>query len=299
MNRPMLGLWPYVWRRCLAVGIVILISLRLALSPGSNPVLVFGLVLLASCSLMRNSGWLWRVACKVRRFRTARHDRVILHYAPELANDSDMTSLLVNCQAEISRLEERFGFRLRGRVVVFLFADYREIAKAFGAGYGGTALSLANAILIAENNWAQEAMRHELTHLFASRWNQLAPPLFNEGLAVWLQQTDCGQPIDKVARAFLRNRHVKLPLLLKSKFFFAEPHRHACYVLAGSFTGFLIRRYGWSQYRKLFRICNGKRYRAKFAKCLGVSLEKAEWQWRNEITVMEILNRRLGRDICL
>lgn len=85
------------------------------------------------------------------------------------------------------------------------------------------------------------------------------------------------------------------PLVFLSKSFFAEPQRYSCYVLAGSFTGFLIRRYGWKSYRKLYRLCDGIRFKAKFQKCFGISLEKAEWQWRNEVMVMPILNRRLGR----
>jgi hypothetical protein len=65
----------------------------------------------------------------------------------------------------------------------------------------------------------------------------------------------------------------------------------------GSFTGFLIRRYGWAPYRKLFRRCDGSRFRNKFEKCFGVTLAKAEWQWRTEIMVMDILKRRRGRDV--
>jgi hypothetical protein len=67
--------------------------------------------------------------------------------------------------------------------------------------------------------------------------------------------------------------------------------------LAGSFTGFLLRRHGWEAYRRLYRLCDGLRFRAKFEKCFGVTLEKAEWQWRNEMTVPEILKRRLGRSV--
>jgi hypothetical protein len=66
-------------------------------------------------------------------------------------------------------------------------------------------------------------------------------------------------------------------------------------LLAGSFTGYLIRRFGWDRYRKLYRRCDGVRFRAKFQKYIGVSLEQAEWRWRNELIVMPILNNRLGR----
>jgi hypothetical protein len=114
---------------------------------------------------------------------------------------------------------------------------------------------------------------------------------------VWLQETYGGLPIDKAARPYLDSWGFDLNSLLDPQFFFAERNRNACYVLAGSFTGFLIRRHGWERFRNLYRKCDGKRFPVKFKKCYGVTLEKAEWQWRNEIIVMEILNRRLGKNI--
>src|SRR5208337_906949 len=100
---------------------------------------------------------------------------------------------------------------------------------------GGAALSFANSIFIAVDNCVQQSKRHEFAHLFSFRWSLLAPPLLSEGLSVWLQETAWGQPIDTVVRPLLGNQSLRLPSLLQSKFFFAEPHRHACYVLAGSF----------------------------------------------------------------
>lgn len=281
MNRPILSLWPYLWRALLPAVLL--------------PVPIAGVLLLL---WGWRSRWLWQLARHVRRFRTTSCGRVVLHYAPEIDNKWDIPTLLLRCQTGLDSLTERFGAPLRGRAVVYLFADHKDIGKIFGANYGGTALSSANAIVVAVNNCFQESMRHEFAHLFSARWSLLAPPLLSEGLSVWLQETAWGHPIDAVVRPLLGNRSLKLPLLLESSFFFAEPHRNSCYVLAGSFTGFLIRRYGWPPYRKLFHLCDGKHFRAKFEKCFGVNLERAEWQWRNEIIVMEILNRRLSRNAC-
>jgi hypothetical protein len=242
--------------------------------------------------------WLWRFTRQVRRFRTVTNGRIALHFAPELNDKWHMPTLLQRCQEELNLLTERFGSPLRGHVVVFLFAFYRDIGTIFGPRYGGAALSFANAIVIADDNNVQESMRHEFAHLFSARWNLFAPPLLKEGLSVWLQETIWGQSIDNAARLSLGNPSLRIPLLLKPSFFFAEPQRHACYALAGSFTGFLVRRFGWQQYHKFFRHCNGIRFRAKFKKCFGVTLEKAEWQWRNEVNIMPILNARVRRNTC-
>ncbi len=183
-------------------------------------------------------------------------------------------------------------------MTVFLFANHRDIGKVFGPFIAGKALRIANAIAIAHDTNVQELVRHELAHLFSWRWNLLAPPLLSEGLSVWLQEAWGGQPIDWAARRELANPNLKMRLLLNPRFFYSKPpQRQSCYVLAGSFTGFLIRRFGWQQYRKCYRLCNGRRFQAKFKACFGLSLEQAEWKWRNEILAMEVLVRRLGWNI--
>jgi hypothetical protein len=302
LARPILSLWPYLWRAFLHSGLLIVALLLqvVLVSVVHAPSAVVCAGAFVSILFWRGrSGWHWRLIAQVRRFRTVSDDRVVLHYAPELHSKWNMQVLLERCHAELDRLVDQFGSPLRGRTAVFLFASHQEFGGIFGPGYGGTALLLANAIVIADDTNIQEMLRHEFAHLFSGRWNRQAPPLLSEGLSVWLQETSGRQPIERVARPLLGNRGLKLPLLLDPTFFFAEHQRHACYLLAGSFTGFLMRRYGWKQYRKLYRQCDGVQFGANFEKCLGVTLEKAEWQWRNELIVLEIMNRRLGRDVCL
>jgi hypothetical protein len=234
--------------------------------------------------------WLWRLVRRVWHFRTLSDKRIVVHYDPQLEDKWNWSKLMERCHVELDNLRQQFGFSLPRRPVVFLFSSWLDINKVFGRACAGTALPAATAIVVGQDTNLERVMRHELTHLFSARWNQLAPPLLNEGLAVWLEQA--GRPIDIAARPLLANRNLKLRFLLKRKFFYSEPYRPSCYVLAGSFTGFLIRRYGWKPYRKLYRRCDGLRFDAKFQRCFGVSFEKAEWQWRNQLIVMEILNRR-------
>jgi hypothetical protein len=292
MSRPVLSLWPYLWR---ASSLFVLLAV-LALQPDYTLAMSIGKAAVWVVLFGWRFWWLWLFARQVRRFRTVSEGEIVLHHAPELNAVWDMSVVLRRCREELDHLTKRFGFPLRGRVVVFLFASYRDIGKIFGARYGGMALVQANAIVIACDTNVLESMRHEFAHLFSAWWSAVAPPFLSEGLSVCLQGTECGQPLDEAARPWLGNRDFKLPLLLKPRFFFDESRQYACYVLAGSFTGFLIRRYGWPQYRKLFRLCRGTRLRAKFQKCLGVTLEKAEWQWRTEVAVMTVHNRRLRRD---
>ena len=238
--------------------------------------------------------WLWRFARRVRGFRTIENDRVVLHYEFGLDRHRDLRLLLRWCREDHDRLARLFRFTLRRPPVIYLFRHNRDIAQLFGPQYGATALGPPTAVVLADDMNVSETLRHEIVHLFAARWGVGAPPLLSEGLAVWLQETEFGENIDAAARPWVCESKLKLDSLLDIRFFFAEPHRHACYLLAGSFTGFLLRRFGWPAYRRLYRMCDGSRFRAKLEKCFGVSLQEAERQWRHEVLAMSPWCRQAG-----
>ena len=289
MVRPFLSLWP-IWLRAffpIALGVC-----WWALGPSVETIPVAVVAVVTALLGVLQDRLYYRLYGGIRQFRTVTSRRVTLHYAPGLADQWDFAALLERCETELDHLIKWFGFPLRRRPVVFLFAKYQEIQRIFGPGYGGTALASVNAIVVADESNLGELIRHELAHLFSARWNRLAPPLLSEGLSTCLQGTETDRPIDVRARPLLANRDLTLARLLDRKFFFSKPNAHACYTLAGSFTGFLIRRYGWERYRRFYRRCVGPCFRAQFVRCFGVSLDKAEWQWRTELLVMEVLNRR-------
>ncbi len=292
MVRPFLSLWP-IWLEALVLPIPLVVC---TWSSGPS-VSIFSL---AGISILL-FGWharpYWRLCKQIRQFHTIASCRVVLHYSPRLDDQLDFSVLLQRCEKELDELTQRFGFRLRRRVVVFLFASYRDVGKVFGPAYAGIALSPLNAVVIANDMNLKRMVRHELAHLFSNRWNLHAPPLLQEGLSVWLEGSRASQPTDIATWLSLADQDLRVPQLLNRKFFFSKAHVYACYALAGRFTGFLIRRYGWERYRRFYRRCYGPRFRAQFTRCFGVSLEKAEWQWRNELLVMEVLNRR--RKSCL
>lgn len=281
----------------LAIQCIFILNLLFSPNPVPESFLFahIGITALLAAAFGCQHRWLWQFCRHVRRFATVENARIVLHYEPELKREKVISAFLQSCEKELDNLTRWFDSPLRGRVNVFLFAHWRDISAIYGSGYGGFAILRANAIVIARDNCVPETMRHELAHLFAFRWSVQAPPLLSEGLPVWLQGSYWGQSIDDEARKLIRRAYPRLSKLLRSRFFFAEEQRHSCYLLAGSFTGFLIRRYGWDRFRQLYRRCDGTRFAAKFEKCFGISLDKADWQWRNEVMVLPNLNRRLGR----
>jgi hypothetical protein len=299
MGRPLLSLWPFAWRIFLAIALLTAGLWFLGGLLFSTSVERLALVLGAEFPLLACAGvlcWhlLGRLAWRAWGFRTVASPRVVLHYAAELEASWDLSLLRQRLEATLDDLTGLFGFPLRRRPVVFFFRSHKEFPPLAGAGSHGLAIVAVNAICLAADTDLRAMMRHELAHLFAARWKLLAPGLLFEGLPTWLQGSWCDRPLDGAAAALLRSGGMPLSSLLGRQPFIAGPRRDACYVLAGSFTGFLIRRFGWHRYRALYRRAGPVGFAATFRKVLGMSLAEAEGQWRDEVLAAET-STRVGR----
>jgi hypothetical protein len=252
---------------------------------------VFAIQLLTiPLAALPHNRWQLRLLWRVRNFQTVRAGRIVLHFDPEVRAVCSPNHVLQQCQAYLEQLGLTFGFAIRRRTAVYLFATCEEIGTIIGNAVGGYALFGPNALFIGCDDSLNEAIPHELTHLFASRWSWNAPPLLTEGLATWLQKTWGTYEIDTCANRALNEVDLSLPQLLKQKLFYEIRHRHCRYAVAGSFTGFLIRRYGWDQYRKLYRSCNGGKFRPKIEKRYGKTLEQLEKEWRFDLVLRTMLD---------
>jgi hypothetical protein len=244
----------------------------------------------------------WRSVCRVRRFlmpwlmnrsgptmrpfleavwnfQTLSRQTATLHYDRRLKREIVPELILVRCDEELRLLSHRFGFQLY-QPAIFLFPDHYSISDIFGPNCGGLAFQGLNAIVIGNSDYIAEDIRHELVHLFAGRWSTRTPPLLTEGLAVCLQRTLGGIPLEAQTRRKGGRHNWNLQSLTDADFFFCNEYRHACYVLAGSFTAFLIERWGWQAYRTLYRSCRPHFMEWAFKRALGISFDEAEAEWR-------------------
>jgi hypothetical protein len=239
--------------------------------------------------------WLWRLTWQTWRFRARTTSRVILYCSAQTESRWDLAVILRRIESEMEELTQRFGFGLRSRVAVFLFPSWRDVAKVFNRELTGAAFGEANAVFLAEDTFVVEMIRHELCHLFSARWNAQAPLILSEALATWWQNTFDGRPVDTSAETLVQDRSLDVPSLLKTKGFVSGSRRQDYYLLAGGFTGFLIRRFGWESYRKFYRSAHRFNFRSRFQKVFGVSLDRAERQWRYDKLARELVARTLHR----
>lgn len=240
--------------------------------------------------------WRWRLCRRVAGFGTARRGRVWFLISAGLAGSVDLLQLVRWAESDLDLLAHIFKDTILSPLIVILVPSRSEVAAVFGRPMGGLALNDADTVILTADCPVREVLRHELVHLFAARWNRWAPPLLAEGLAVFLQGTQHGRRVHDEAGDLIPFHEADIHRLLDPSGFFAEEHRHACYTLAGGFTGFLIRRFGWDGYRDLYRNANHRTFRYRFQKQFGLALEDAWRHWHDEARAMDVLNRRLDED---
>ncbi len=151
--------------------------------------------------------------------------------------------------------------------------------------YGGWAHTLAESVFVVYYGDIEQAYRtllHEWTHLITARWNEDAPALFKEGAAVATQYHD--EPLQAHARAlYYLNYFHKCSLLyfVDSERFYDPDWKHATYAWAGSFTLYLLERFGLPRFRRFFHRLATQSPDEAFQAEFEMSLGQAELLWRD------------------
>lgn len=239
------------------------------------------------------SFWLWRLSRRVVGFCTMASDRVSLLFPAGLDEVIQLQELIQWSEMDLDDLSQRFGIRLPRRLTIVLTSSHRDLTEDFGRPMGGTVLTHANAVLLAADCPLREGLRHELAHLFAFRWNTCPPPLVQEGLAVWLQAATPGQTVTAEVRDQALSFGTDPSQMLDSRYFFDPYRMNVSYTLAGEFTGFLIRHFGWDHYRSFYGKVSRLTFRSVFQRHFGMSFEEAWWRCHDESVEMARLKLRL------
>jgi hypothetical protein len=247
---------------------------------------------------------LWRLGHHYRRILKGRilygtSRSWTLRYPAALRGSMDVESvqrLVEQTVRELDAVFARDGRPARGyfsapalpndAITVFIYPSPEAVEQAFGRNVAGVALPHNNCIVIPFTGLPllQEVLRHELAHLYITRaWARATPPLLSEGLPVWLQQSVLGVKIDRIAAHWIEQGKGDLRPLLKKKSFKIRAQGFQSYALAGSFTGFLLRRFGRDVYLSFYEsMYNGWHFDRKFTEHFGLTLESAENEWQRE-----------------
>lgn len=230
---------------------------------------------------------LWNFGRKVRKFQRLTFPDLDLFVAPELENATDWQNLANQITEVQKELQNRFGFPLKHRLTVFIFPTMSEISSIFRGISAGVAMPYGDGVAFAwevlkTTKVLQEPLRHELAHLFAYRLGKGQPVFKREGLSEWLQETEEGLPIDLQALSEILSGN-ELPLLHLFNDDYFRTSEPESYFFAGSFTGFLIERFGWDAYCRFYSASDSRNFEREFEKHFSMNLLTAEMLWKKTL----------------
>lgn len=231
-----------------------------------------------------------RFSLSTRGFKVRTGDKVQVRYSCRLDSILNINEYIATCEKILTESCQAFGLSLRRRLIVFLFDRVSEVNRFFQTPRQGSALTGGDAILVAADSRRHNLeglTRHEITHLLAWYVNGAALEFNNEGLAVWLEKVVDNKPVDfyALAQTILRERSPLLNLHEASYFYGTDGFSYD-FAIAGSFTGFLIRRFGWTEYLRYFQQAVSRNYSAVFQQIFGMTLTEAEIDWHRELHSM-------------
>ena len=213
--------------------------------------------------------------------RTTSGRCVLIH--PDWMSDDDANRLARDCAFRLHQVEEYLGAELEGELVVYLFSDPSEKQELIGAGHTSVAKPWRREVYIQGNRFPHPVLKHEIVHVVAGEFGSgplrvsgkgggiLASPGLIEGVAV---ATDWDEPLlspHEWSRA-MHDLEVAPPLGTVLGLRFLGVNASRAYVLAGSFSRFLIDEHGAERYRRAYRISDVER-------AYGKSIEDLERDW--------------------
>jgi len=180
--------------------------------------------------------------------------------------------------SERKKVEEFWGATWKEPIRIHVSSAYR-IARSLVPNQGNPGYIEMPLGRVRDN---RGALLHEIVHNYAPNSNRF----LQEGLAVYLQDRMGGNPAfpnfgenlrvlarDQISSvtSLARLNNVRFPQPLST----VMPERTA-YILAGSFVGFLIEKYGLAQFKSLYQT-------EDYGKVHGKSFEILEKEWRSAL----------------
>lgn len=159
-----------------------------------------------------------------------------------------------------------------------IIVDTKEkIVNILGFEVQGFAIPESDIVIFLNSKNYSLAAKHELTHYYSFHiWGRSADNWFSEGLAVYYDNKWNGYQVDSLTKHLKGNNKLFKISTLAKQFYLLNPM--IAYPQIGSFTSFLLSKYGKEKIKKLW-IRGFKDMRAIY----GKSLKKLEGEWLKDL----------------
>ncbi|MGE5315801.1 MAG: hypothetical protein ACM3Q4_14000 [Acidobacteriota bacterium] len=211
--------------------------------------------------------------------RRTESDHFIIYYSERNIDAREARALKAKAEFQYWTLIDRLHLRSAGaeKIEVYLYPDAAMKRRLIGASLTNIAKPWLGEIHLQYDAF-DETFRHELVHALASRFG--SPVIgasmrlgMNEGLAVGVDWNEGLFTPHQYASALLRDSLLGDPETLFDLTGFSTKQSTYAYLVAGSFSRYLIERYGIELFKKVFRTNN-------FIGIYGLRLDECMAQWK-------------------
>jgi len=208
----------------------------------------------------------------------------IIHF-PRHINRSMLKALCLTHEYYYTELSKFFGYEMNAKINSYIFYDNAQKKELIGTANADIAKPWLNCSFITLNSY-EETLRHELAHCFSSKMGTgifkvasgLNPALI-EGIAVSADPFYDEHSIDFMAALAYKEGYKTNIENLFGGFSFYSNSSSVSYIYAGSFTKFLIQKYGIGKFKKYYSSNN-------FEASFGITFQNVEKKYYNFIDTL-------------
>lgn len=225
---------------------------------------------------------------KLKAFTYFKTKSFVIYCSPGTQAYNDIDKLIIKRERALQDICDVVGVEPSTPIILFFYPD--KITKRKCTLHQGMGLARGNTISEVYNTEASIDHHHELTHIVMGEVGN-PPALFNEGLAVYMQEDHFwhNQHVHEIAANLLNNN--ELPalsgLITRTEIGSKNADGRIAYPVSSSFVGFLIDCYGKDRFVKVYKnLVNSdeKRYvsvnSSVISNTYGLGLSELEVKWK-------------------
>jgi hypothetical protein len=190
-------------------------------------------------------------------YGTAVTKHFVIHYPPQL-DKNFVKAIIIYHEYYYTELKEFFRYDYPQKINSYLFLNNKQKKELFGSENADVTKPWMNSSFITYTDYI-ETLKHELAHCFSSvigagpfKVAAGINPYLIEGLAVAADPINENNNVDYLAALAYNNKYKANLNCLFNRFSFFTQASSLLYIYAGSFSKFLIKKFGINKFKKLY-----------------------------------------------
>lgn len=245
---------------------------------GSRAAVCLTLLCVVVCGCLGTSAW-----------NTTETEHYVFHYRPGSRAEKDIQFIAELQELSYTKVTEILEVDFDSKIHYYFYSSRWDKMYSTGDRGGGFANPLVCEIHAVYAEDRKVVGCHEDTHVIAYWTLGNPPPFLQEGLAVFMMELWWGRPLHEWSREFLEeDALIPIKSLLISTNFWKYDDK-ITYPESGSFTKFLIEKYGIDKFELVYCQANDENIQVVFENIYGKSIDELEEEWISYLRNLEYI----------